>query len=90
MATARQPVSRPRIIRNPKVCGGEPTLAGTRVPISSIVTQWRFYRSLDRVLEAYPHLDIPSVEKALAYYAKHRDEIDRIIEDRERAANSAK
>jgi len=78
-----------RIVRDSRVCGGEPTVEGTRVPVSSIVIQWRFYQDLERVQEAFPHLDTATLERVLRYYGKHRDEIDGLIEEHERAAYAA-
>lgn len=89
MVSSARTVSAPRIIRNPRICGGEPTLAGTRVPVSSIVIQWRFDQDVDRLLDAFPHLDSAAIERALGYYAKHRAEIDRLIDENERSANSS-
>lgn len=77
-----------RIVRIPGVCGGEPTIEGTRVPVRSIVIQWRYYQDLDRVREAFPRVNVPTIQKALRYYEKHRAEIDRLIEENERFAYS--
>ena len=75
-----------RIVRDPKVCGGEPTIRGTRVPVRSIVIQWQYYADLERVRSAFPNVDIPALKEALAYYEAHREEIDRLIEENEQAA----
>ena len=75
-----------RVVRDPSVCGGEPTIAGTRAPVRSIVIQWQFYRDMERVHQAFPSVDIPTLEEALAYYEAHRDEVDRLIEANEQAA----
>ena len=75
-----------RIIQDPRICGGEPTVEGTRVPVRSIVVQWQFYRDLDRVHSAFPRVDVPTIKAALADYESHREEIDRLIEDNEQAA----
>lgn len=77
---------RARIVRDPAVCGGEPTIEGTRVPVRSIVIQWLFYRDVVRVQSAFPRVDVPTIEGALAYYETHREEIDRLIEENEQAA----
>ncbi|MBI4491253.1 MAG: DUF433 domain-containing protein [Chloroflexi bacterium] len=77
------------IIQDPEICGGEPTVKGTRVPVRSIVIQWRLYHDLERIRRAFPRLSIPAIEHALAYYEQHRDEIDRAIERTERAAYDA-
>jgi type III restriction enzyme len=77
------------IVRNPRICGGDPTIAGTRVPVHSVVIQWQFYHDLDRVQSAFPRLDIPAIKAALAFYEAHQAEIDQLIEEREQAAYSA-
>jgi uncharacterized protein (DUF433 family) len=89
MNAVRQSDTPWRIVRNPKICGGEPVIAGTRIPASSVVVQWLYYRDLDRVLSAFPHLDREGVECALDYYGKHKSEIDLLIEKSEQAANAS-
>lgn len=78
-----------RIIRDPRICGGEPTVAGTRVPVSSVVMQWQYYQDFERVQRAFPRLDIPATKTVLAFYEDNREEIDRLIEESERAAYAA-
>ena len=41
---------------------------------------------MERVHQAFPSVDIPTLEEALAYYEAHRDEVDRLIEANEQAA----
>lgn len=87
-----QAVPRPEaayIVRDPRICGGQPTVAGTRVPVRSVVIQWQLYHDLNRVQSAFPRLDIPAIQAALAFYESHREEIDHLIEENERAAYSA-
>ena len=78
----------PRIIQDPRICGGDPTVAGTRVPVASVVIQWQLYGDYDRVQEAFPRLDIPAIKSALEFNENNRAEIDRLIEENERAAYS--
>jgi uncharacterized protein (DUF433 family) len=75
-----------RIVHDPAVCGGEPTIVGTRIPVRSIVIQWQFYQDLDRVQRAFPRADIPAIKEALAYYEAHREEVDALIDESEQAA----
>jgi uncharacterized protein (DUF433 family) len=80
MALPSQRETRPRqVVHDPRILDGEPTLQGTRVPVRSVVLAVRFSDDVDEVLEAYPMLDRASVAAALAYYDRHRDEIDRHI-----------
>jgi uncharacterized protein (DUF433 family) len=70
----------PRIIRNPRIHGGEPVVRGTRVPVRTIVIAWSEYRNVPRVLAAYPRLTEEDVQEALAYYEAHRQELDKRIQ----------
>ncbi len=77
-----------RIVRDQNVLGGEPTVAGTRVPVRSIVIGLdRYGGDVARVSRAY-RLDVETVREAVAYYDRHRDEIDALIRDNELAAES--
>jgi uncharacterized protein (DUF433 family) len=67
--------------------GGEPTVRGTRTPGRSLVTSLQRYGAPAQVAAAYA-LDVGIVEEGLAYYAAHRDEIDELIRDNERAAEA--
>jgi hypothetical protein len=37
------------------------------------------------VRSAFPRVDLPTIKAALAYYEANREEIDRLIEENERA-----
>jgi uncharacterized protein (DUF433 family) len=78
-----QPQPTGHIVRNPLVLGGEPTMAGTRVPVRSVVIAWQVHQDVDRVCRAYPMLSRADVEEALAFYDGHRAEIDRYITENE-------
>ncbi len=82
MQAPRQPVRR-RIVRDPKIMGGEPVLEGTRVPVSAVVETYRLEPNLDRLGEAYPMLDRAALEEALTFYRANRQEIDRYIAEYE-------
>jgi uncharacterized protein (DUF433 family) len=80
MALPSQRESWPRrVVRNPRILGGEPTLEGTRVPVRTVVEAVRYIGPVDEIVEAYPMLDRASVEAALDFYRQNRDEIDRYI-----------
>ena len=74
------------IVRVPGIHGGEPVIRGTRVPVRSVVVACEQYNGdLAKVGEAFL-LGLEAIQAALAYYDAHRDEIDKIIQKRERAA----
>lgn len=77
-----------RIVRNPRILDGEPTVEGTRVPVRSIVLAQRLYADADRVARAFPTLNRAAVEAALFFYAGHRAEIERAIAENSDAARA--
>ena len=78
----------PRIVSDEQVLGGEPTVAGTRVPVRSLVIACgRYAGDVDQIARAY-RLDAEAVRGALTYYQAHREEIDALIRDNELAAES--
>jgi uncharacterized protein (DUF433 family) len=78
-----QPVAFPRIVRNPRILGGEPTVAGTRVSVRIIVQAYQDTPDFAMMLEDYPMLDRAAIEEALAFYEANRAEIDRHIRENE-------
>ena len=71
------------IARRTDILGGEPIIAGTRIPVRVIVQTARFSHDLVEVNESYPILTRAEIEEALAFYAANRDEIDRYIAENE-------
>jgi len=71
------------IERNPKRCGGNPTLAGTRTTVHDIVANVRLYDGdIERMVEDFPHLTVGVVEAIMAWYRDHKEEIDDILRRR--------
>jgi uncharacterized protein (DUF433 family) len=68
-----------RVVRNPRILGGEPTLEGTRISVRTVVEALRYNETLDDVLSGYPMLDRQSIEEALAFYRLNQAEIDQYI-----------
>ncbi len=66
----------PHIIRNPDILVGEPTIAGTRIAVRTIVVAARYTPKIDDLLRDYPHLTQEEIEEAFAFYYDHRAEID--------------
>ena len=67
------------IVSRPDVLFGEPTVAGTRISVRTIVIANYAFGSVERVQEELPTLSIPDIEAALRYYRAHRDEINTYI-----------
>ena len=82
--TTSRPTTFPRIVRNPEILSGEPTIRGTRISVRIIVLNYRCYRSIVPLLEAFPHLTADDIREALAYYEANRHEIERYIAENDR------
>lgn len=85
MLDTTQPSSAALITRNPRRCGGAPTLAGTRIGVHDVVGYAQVYGGdLERVREeALPDLSAEQIHAAMAWYAEHREEIDTILRERQ-------
>ena len=83
MAARSKLASFSHIVRNPQVCGGEPTIKGTRIPVRSVVIEYQRNNDLAWVLQGYPRLSADLIREALAYYDVYREEIDQLIADEE-------
>lgn len=69
----------PRIVRDPRIVGGEPVVAGTRVPVRSIILAVQAGDPPGVIHRSFPTLPGGGLEAAVAYYADHREEVDRLI-----------
>ena len=77
-------VKHPYIVRQQNICRGKPTIKGTRIKVSQIVTEFeRLGWTADQIVDAHPHLTLTQVHAALAYYYDHADEINRELRERE-------
>lgn len=69
----------PHIARNPKICGGEPIIDGTRTTVRAIANYYQMGMTVDEILGGLPHLSLSKVHSALAYYFDNKKEIDALI-----------
>jgi uncharacterized protein (DUF433 family) len=65
-----------RIVSNPEIVGGAPTIRGTRVPVRAVACVWRATGDRGLIVRNYPHLSADDVDAAPRFYADHRPEID--------------
>ena len=63
-----------RITVDPSICGGKPTIKGTRIMVKNILGMIAGGDSIDQVVEAYPELRPEDVQAALEYAAQVIDE----------------
>lgn len=83
MKTLRK-TDHPHIIRDPRICGGEPLVEGTRITVSCLVLwHMKYSHTPEELQRLYPHLSMAQIHDALAYYYDHQAEIDGIIRSQE-------
>ncbi|HFD38549.1 MAG TPA: DUF433 domain-containing protein [Anaerolineae bacterium] len=75
----------PGVESSPGVCGGEPCIVRTRIPVWLLVQARRLGASEADLLQAYPSLRAEDLANAWAYYRSHRREIERQIREHEEA-----
>lgn len=61
---------------DPEVCGGEPCIVRTRIPVWLLVRARQLGSSEADLLQAYPQLRAEDLANAWAYHRGHRDEIE--------------
>ncbi len=65
------------IVSNPAICGGKPTIDGTRIRVQDIYELHELEGlSVDEIVDGYPHIKPSQVYAALSYYWDHKEEID--------------
>jgi uncharacterized protein (DUF433 family) len=57
----------PRISIDPKVCHGQPLIAGARIIVSQLLAALAAGETRERLLEDYPSLSADDVKAALAF-----------------------
>ena len=60
---------RDHIVRDPRICGGEPVMKGTRVPLRTVLASLAEGGSIEDVLADFPTLTEEGVRAAIAFAA---------------------
>jgi uncharacterized protein (DUF433 family) len=75
----------PGIEGAPGICGGEPCIVRTRIPVWVLVQAQRLGTSEAELLQSYPTLRAEDLANAWAYARAHREEIEQQIQANETA-----
>lgn len=75
----------PDIESIPDVCGGEPCIVRTRIPVWVLVQAKQLGISESDLLKCYPTLRAEDLANAWAYFRSHRHEIEQQIRENEEA-----
>jgi uncharacterized protein (DUF433 family) len=75
----------PGVDSHPEICGGEPRIVRTRIPVWVLVQSKRLGLTEADLLNAYPGLRAEDLSSAWGYYRVHREEIEKQIQENEAA-----
>ena len=75
----------PSIESQPNVCGGEPCIVRTRIPVWVLEQARRLGVGEAEILQSYPTLHAEDLAQAWSYVRSHRGEIERQILENEQA-----
>ena len=64
-------------------------VAGTRVSLESVVSWYEAGSSVAELAGAFPDLGLSDIHASIAYYLRHREGVERYIEERRRQAREA-
>lgn len=56
-----------QIISDPKILGGKPIIAGTRISVELILDRVASGMSVKEILQDYPHLTAKQIQAAISY-----------------------
>jgi uncharacterized protein (DUF433 family) len=59
----------PWVVTAPEICGGKPTIKGTRIMVKNILGMMAGGYTVEKILSAYPELTQEMVQAALEYAA---------------------
>jgi uncharacterized protein (DUF433 family) len=69
----------------PGVCGGDPRIAGTRIPVWTLEQYRRLGLTEAKILAAFPGLRAADLVNAWSYVAGHAAEVERQIRENDEA-----
>jgi uncharacterized protein (DUF433 family) len=58
-----------RIVINPNICLGQPTIRGMRITVAFVLKLLASNLSIQQIVEAYPELEPEDIQQALNYTA---------------------
>jgi uncharacterized protein (DUF433 family) len=76
---AKIKVKHPYVTQKRGVQGGSPIVAGSRIPIRTIIIYYKQGKDIDEIIDLYPRLTPAQVYDVLSYYYDHQEEIEKEI-----------
>jgi len=62
------------IVRNPRICGGQPVIRGTRVTVRTVLASLAEGASIEEILRDFPSLSEEAVRAVIAFAAASAEE----------------
>lgn len=56
-------------------------VGGTRVTLDTVITAYEQHASAEEIAETFPVLDLADVHAAIAYYLRHRQEVEAYLKE---------
>ena len=66
------------IVRNPRICGGQPVIRGTRVTVRTVLASLAEGASIEEILRDFPTLSEEAVKAVIAFAAASAEEDIRV------------
>jgi uncharacterized protein (DUF433 family) len=63
-----------RIVKDPKICGGEPVIRGTRVTLRTVLASLAEGATIQEIVEDFPTLTEEDVRSVIAFAAASAEE----------------
>jgi uncharacterized protein (DUF433 family) len=63
-----------RIVRDPKICGGQPVIKGTRIRIKVILDNLAQGMDIEEISKSYPSLTLTDVQAVISFAAASASE----------------
>ena len=70
-----------RIVADRKICGGRPTIRGTRIMVWNILGMFAGGATMDDILKSYPRITREDIVASLEYVMDLLDDDDMIFRD---------
>ena len=67
------------ITRRRGVCGGQPIIRGTRLPVRTLIACYKQGMGLEEILADFPGITPAQFHEAFAYYYDHQEEIEKLL-----------
>jgi uncharacterized protein (DUF433 family) len=81
MSIATAQLEYPHVARDAGVAGGQPVVAGTRIPLAALVRAHQLGLDFEEILVQYPSLRPVDLHAAFVYYLDHKDEMDALLRE---------